>query len=164
MPTNDELQAAREGVEHHKQVYDAHLMDTPVNWENIAAMVSGITDAQAVYIAALEAAHAAQQQRIAELAALVSEYQDVLQNTLAPHALPDDDMETVVRRVLKRIETLERALEPFAALGDLLANSPYLHPDYKRKDRPIYGLNTVELMRGDFVRAYNLLHGEAQGE
>lgn len=64
MPTLDEL---RGRIEHRKYIYDSCLMDMPINWENVAAMVSGIADAQNEYIAALEADRAAQQQRIAEL-------------------------------------------------------------------------------------------------
>ena len=61
MPTLEELRGV---IAHRKYVYDSHLMDMPVNWENIAAMVSGIADAQNEYIDALEADHTAQQQRI----------------------------------------------------------------------------------------------------
>ena len=71
MPTLDELRGV---IAHRKYVYDSHLMDMPVNWENIAAMVSGIADAQNEYIDALEADHTAQQQRIEKLEAALEPF------------------------------------------------------------------------------------------
>ena len=73
MPTLEELRGV---IAHRKYVYDSHLMDMPVNWENITAIVSGIADAQNEYIDALEAERTAQQQRIEKLEAALEPFAD----------------------------------------------------------------------------------------